>query len=324
MGNKTRWAMMVVVLAAVACSSGTASPKPASQAPAGSPAASVAPALPATPTGYTELDQALDGTTFKGKTVSIQTQWIGGEGANFAASVADFAATSGIKIQIDSIGSSHETVLRTRIEGGQPPDLAMLAQPTGVLAYGAGGKAIDVSTFMDAAKLTETHTATIGFDHRRRWPHLGHPLQGRRQVDRLVSDQGIREGRLRSSHDLGRADRSVRPDRCRRQGQPLVHRHRGRYRHRLAGHRLGRGSHARDARRRQVQPVDRHDLTFDSPEVKAAFEKVGKILFTDKYVYGGNTAIVTTPQTAADGSDVQRRHAYPGLLDAQDPDLVRT
>ena len=67
---------------------------------------------------------------FNGKTVSIQTQWIGGEGTNFAAAVADFATATGIKIQIDSIGSSHETVLKTRIEGGKPPDLAMLAQPT--------------------------------------------------------------------------------------------------------------------------------------------------------------------------------------------------
>ena len=61
---------------------------------------------------------------FNGKKVSIQTQWIGGEGTNFAASLADFARATGIKIQVDSIGSSHETVLKTRIEGGQPPDLA--------------------------------------------------------------------------------------------------------------------------------------------------------------------------------------------------------
>ncbi len=52
---------------------------------------------------------------------------------------------TGIKIQIDSIGSSHETVLKTRIEGGKPPDLAMLAQPTPVLAYAAAGKVIDVA-----------------------------------------------------------------------------------------------------------------------------------------------------------------------------------
>ena len=78
MGNKTRWSMAIfVVIAAVACSSGTASPAPASQAaatPAGSPAASLAPALPTTPTGYAELDQALangaDGKpTYNGKKV---------------------------------------------------------------------------------------------------------------------------------------------------------------------------------------------------------------------------------------------------------------
>ena len=107
--------------------------------------------MPTVPTGYTELDQALDAAKpMTGKTVSIQTQWIGGEGTNFAAAVADFATATGIKIKIDSIGSSHETVLRTRIEGGQPPDLAMLAQPTPILAYAADGKVIDVATFMDA------------------------------------------------------------------------------------------------------------------------------------------------------------------------------
>ena len=99
---------------------------------------------------------------FNGKTVSIQTQWIGGEGTNFAAAIADFAAATGIKIQVDSIGSSHETVLKTRIEGGKPPDLAMLAQPTPVLAYAADGKVIDVATFMDAKKLADEHPATIG------------------------------------------------------------------------------------------------------------------------------------------------------------------
>lgn len=138
---------------------------PPSEAASAEPSAapSVAPAVPAVPTGYTELDQALGADKpFNGKTVSIQTQWIGGEGTNFAAALADFAAASGIKIQVDSIGSSHETVLRTRIAGGQPPDLAMLAQPTPVLAYAAEGKVIDVATFMDANKLSTEHPATIG------------------------------------------------------------------------------------------------------------------------------------------------------------------
>ena len=119
--------------------------------------------MPTVPTGYTELDKALGASQpYKGKTVSIQTQWIGGEGTNFAASVADFAKATGIKIQVDSVGSSHETVLKTRIEGGQPPDIAQLAQPTPVLAYAAQGKVIDLATFMDTKKLTTEHPATIG------------------------------------------------------------------------------------------------------------------------------------------------------------------
>ena len=166
-------ALAVVVILVGACSSSTSTQAPATAAPATAAPATAAPAtaapaesapaesapaesappaaaVPTVPTGYTELDAALGADKpFNGKTVSIQTQWIGGEGTNFAAAVADFAAATGIKIQVDSIGSSHETVLKTRIEGGKPPDLAMLAQPTPVLAYAADGKVIDVATFMD-------------------------------------------------------------------------------------------------------------------------------------------------------------------------------
>jgi alpha-glucoside transport system substrate-binding protein len=145
-----------------------AAPSASAEASAAAPSAapSVAPAVPAVPTGYAELDQALDpAKPFNGKKVSIQTQWIGGEGTNFAAAVADFETATGIDVTIDSIGSSHEVVLKTRIDGGKPPDLAMLAQPTPVLAYAAAGKTIDVAGFLGAdgaKKLSEEHANTIG------------------------------------------------------------------------------------------------------------------------------------------------------------------
>ena len=87
------------------------------QRPTAKPAAASRRSRPATPS-WTRHSRARRQLPFNGKTVSIQTQWIGGEGTNFAAAVADFATATGIKIQIDSIGSSHETVLKTRIEGG--------------------------------------------------------------------------------------------------------------------------------------------------------------------------------------------------------------
>ena len=92
---------------------------------------------------------------FKGKTVDIQVQWTRGELTNFQNSLADFAKATGITIQVDSVPSSHETVLKSRIEGGSPPDIAQLAQPTPVLAYAAEGKVIDLATFMDANKLND-------------------------------------------------------------------------------------------------------------------------------------------------------------------------
>jgi len=162
----------VVVLIVGACSpSASATPGapaatgPAATAGASAPAATTAPAanLPAVPTGYTELDKALGADKpYNTKKVSIQTQWTGGEATGFANAIADFSKATGITIQVDSIGSSHETVLKTRIEGGSPPDMAALAQPTGVLAYAAEGKVIDVATFMDTAKLKAEFASTIG------------------------------------------------------------------------------------------------------------------------------------------------------------------
>ena len=136
----------------------TVTPVPATTAP-------VTPAVPTVPTGYAQLDAALGSSQpFKGKAVDIQTQWIGGEGANFTAALADFATATGITINIEGVGSSHETVLKTRIDGGAPPDLAMLAQPSAVDAYGTQGKLVDLGTALTADEITKLkteHPATI-------------------------------------------------------------------------------------------------------------------------------------------------------------------
>ena len=174
---------VVVMMVVVACGSSTASPSAApstaaSAAPSESAAApsadasaeaSVAPseaptaALPAVPTGYAELDTALGADKpYNGKRVTIQTQWIGGEGANFDAAVAPFEEATGIDVVQESIASQHEVVLRTRIEGGTPPDLAMLAQPSAVVEYGSRGQTTNVATFMDPAKLNAEFSAGFG------------------------------------------------------------------------------------------------------------------------------------------------------------------
>ncbi len=94
--------------------------------------------------------------------VTIQTQWRGGEGEGFAAAFTPFVEATGINVVPDIIGTSHETVLRSRVEGGAPPDMAILAQPAAIIQYGQEGSLIDIASFMDTDALAADHAATIG------------------------------------------------------------------------------------------------------------------------------------------------------------------
>jgi alpha-glucoside transport system substrate-binding protein len=289
-----------------AAASGAASAPPAasagasaaaSQGAAASAAPSVAPAVPAVPTGYKELDAALSAAKpFNGKKVSIHTQWVGGEGTNFTAAMADFAKASGITIQVDAIASSPETVLKTRIEGGAPPDLAFLAQPTPILTYASQGKVVDVSTFMDAKKLSDEHANTISLVTKdgKIWgiPYkadvksvIWYPIKAFEAKgykvpatwDELIalSDQIVKDGSnpwCISAGGPGDATGWQITDWV----EEVVLKTKG-----------------LDYYNQWIN----HQVTFEDPGIKDAFDKyVGKIFFTPNYVFGGNTAIVNTDQ----------------------------
>ena len=296
-------AVVVLILSACSSAATTAPSAPAASAPAAStaasaeastPAATAAPALnlPTVPTGYTELDQALGkDMPFKGKKVSIQTQWTAGEAAGFAAAIADFQKATGIVVQHDSIGSSHETVLKTRIEGGSPPDMAQLAQPTGVLAYASQGKLIDLATFMDTAKLKAEFPSTIGLisdgDHIWGVPTkadvksmIWYPVKAfaakgytvPKTWDELtaLADKIIADG----SHPF-----------CVSAGGPGT----------ATGWELT--DWVEEVLLKTEDPQVTNDwisgkIKFTDPKIKAAFDKVGSLLFKDGYVDGGGQAIV--------------------------------
>ncbi len=292
----------IVALIGAACGSaatpapstgGGATTPPATESATGQPTAAPALNLPAVPTGYTELDQALGaGQPMKGKKVSIQTQWTGGEATGFANAIADFQTATGIQIQVDSIGSSHETVLKTRVEGGQPPDMSQLAQPTGVLAYASEGKLIDVGTFMDKAKLNAEFPSTIGLttqgDHIWSIPTkadsksmVWYPVKAfaaagytvPKTWDDMVAiaDKIVTAG----SHPF-----------CVSAGGPGT----------------ATGWELTDWVEEVVlktQPLSvyndwiSHKITFEDPKIKAAFDKVGSLLFKTGYVDGGGAQIVS-------------------------------
>jgi alpha-glucoside transport system substrate-binding protein len=269
----------------------------ASAAPSSAASAAPAAAVPAVPTGYKELDTALGSSKpYTGKTVDIQVQWTGGELANFQASVADFAKATGITIQIDSVPSSHETVLKSRIEGGAPPDIAQLAQPTPVLAYAAEGKVIDLAKFMDPTKLKTEHPATIGLVSQGAsiWglPYkadvkstIWYPIKAFAAAGYTVP---------KTWTDLiALSDKIVAAGSnpwCISAGGPGD----------ATGWQITDWVEEVVLKTKGLQYYNdwiSHKVTFEDPGIKDAFDKyVGKIFFTPNYVYGGAQAIINTDQ----------------------------
>ncbi|HEX3265164.1 MAG TPA: ABC transporter substrate-binding protein [Candidatus Limnocylindrales bacterium] len=270
----------------------TAAPSTAATQGAGGPTTAPELNLPKVPTGYTELDKALGADKpYNGLKVSIQTQWTGGEADGFAAAIKDFAAATGIAIQVDSIGSSHETVLKTRVEGGSPPDMSQIAQPTAVLAYAKDGKLVDVGSFMDKAKLNAEFPTTIGLttdgDHIWSIPTkadvksmIWYPVkafaakgyQVPKTWDELVTlaDKIVADG----SHPF-----------CVSAGGPGT----------ATGWELTDWVEEVLLKTEDPQVTNdwiSHKITFSDPKIKAAFDKVGSLLFKDGYVDGGGPQIV--------------------------------
>src|SRR6478609_6414521 len=85
-------------------------------------------AAPAT-TGYAELDQAMGADQpLKGTQVTMQTQWITGEGDNFAKALQPFQDATGIVVKVAEVPSGqHETLVNLSLNGGQAADIIALA-----------------------------------------------------------------------------------------------------------------------------------------------------------------------------------------------------
>ena len=303
-----------IMILVAACGSSSSSPSaaaPSAAAPTAAPPSAAAPSaaapsaaapsaaaalnLPALPSGYSELDKALGADKpYNGKKVSIQTQWTGGEGAGFAAAIADFAKATGINIQVDSIGSSHETVLKTRIEGGSPPDMAALAQPTGVLAYAKQGKVKDIAAIVGpegVAKLKAEFPSTIGLTSEgdQIWSiptkadvksMIWYPVKAFAAKGYTVPKTW---DELVTLADKIKADGSH--PFCVSAGGPGT----------ATGWELT--DWVEEVLLKTEDPQVTNDwisgkIKFTDPKIKAAFDKVGSLLFKDGYVDGGGQAIV--------------------------------
>jgi alpha-glucoside transport system substrate-binding protein len=246
-------------------------------------------------TGLAELDSAMAGE-LTGTSVNVQTQWIGGEGENFQAAWQPFVDATGIRVVVDQIGSSHETVLRSRVQGGSPPDMALLAQPAAIQQYGAEGALVDVNSFMPEGSL-DGQAATVGLytsgDNQWAIPYkvdvkavVWYPIPAFEAAgysipqtwDELIAlaDQIVADGGTPFCVGMGSGTATG------WQATDLVE--------------------AAMLRTTSTENYDKWvagELPFDSPEVRAALDLVAQIYFTPGYVVGGNTAITALEQTTA-------------------------
>ena len=119
---------------------------------------------------------------------------------------------------------------------------------------------------------------------------------------------------LRHPHDLGRADRAGRPDRGRRQGQPVLRRHRTPARRRAG--RPPTSSRTPCSAPPGLEAYDKwisHELPFNSPEVKAALDLVAGRSTSPRTTSWVATrpSLATSPRPTPMDPMFERRHGQP-------------
>jgi len=224
------------------------------------------------------------------RTVTVFGAFAEEEAGRFEAAMRPFEERTGIDVIYEG-ASDFETLITTRIEGGDPPDIAGFPQP-GLMARFAD-QAVDITTMVPMERLQEQYDQswidmatingkTIGIWHRVTvkslvWyppvPFGEAGYQIPQTWDELIalSDRMVADGRIPwyAPMESGAATGWVGTD------------------------------WIEDIMLRTTSPETydawtRGDLPFQSPEVRNAFEMMGQILLNDAYVYGGKTSILAT------------------------------
>lgn len=112
-------ALSVVLLGACGTEEGTASPDPTGGDITGEP----------TDDGNGGGEPGGDWGDFSGETINVVAAWSGAEQANFEAVAAVFAEATGATISYTSFGDNGPTYIQGQIEGGTPPNVAIVGQP---------------------------------------------------------------------------------------------------------------------------------------------------------------------------------------------------
>lgn len=99
---------------------------------------------------------------FSGKTLEVSGAWSGAEQKNFEAVLAKFEDETGAKVNYTSFGDQAATTLGTQIEGGSPPNVALLPQPALLQSLAKDGNLIPLSS--DAQKAVKDNYSQSWID----------------------------------------------------------------------------------------------------------------------------------------------------------------
>lgn len=92
----------------------------------------------------------------KGKIVTMTGPFVDVDEVKFNDSVAAFEEATGIDIQYEGT-KEFESIISTRVDGGDAPDIADFPQPGLLRNFVRDGKVVDVSTFLPAEYLAEQY-----------------------------------------------------------------------------------------------------------------------------------------------------------------------
>lgn len=99
-----------------------------------------------------------------GQTISVDAVWTGAEQATFQKLMSDFESKTGAKFQYTSTGDQIATIVGTKVQGGSPPDVAMLPQPGLLTQFAKAG---------DLKPLSDEASAAVDANYSSIWKGLG-------------------------------------------------------------------------------------------------------------------------------------------------------
>ena len=223
----------------------------------------------------------------------ISAQWIEAEEDSFNAALQPFRDATGIDVVYEPL-TDYETALQTLVDGGDPPDLAQIAQPGMMQRYASEGLR---SLWTGSTRSSSRPTSGPNLTTRgllRRHPLRG-LLQGRREVDRVVPGAGVRGAgyEIPTTWDelIALSDQIITDN----NGNPWCFS----VRHTGANDGWVATDWFEDVMLRTASPetyqawID-HEIPFNDPEVLEAAELISQIWFTPDYVIGGTDGMLAT------------------------------